>query len=139
MNKFEKNMYQDLTKEWQNRGVQEGVESRILTNEIAKATFGETLESNLIQQEKKGSKQSHFEFLFSALGAEMTRAIAITSDAQGFEENQVAAVKGGTMAGNARKNFEKELGKSVVSVDNFLGLKSTMKNELPFNSDEIKS
>ena len=133
----------ELTTEWQKRGIKEGIEYSILTAEISKATFGVTpKEHGQIKGLEKQNLRDHmtnFELLFSALGEEAARSITVDKDAQGFQENQEAAVKGGTMAGNARKNFEKELGKSVVSVDNFLGLKSTMKNELPFNSDEIKS
>ena len=69
--------------------------------------------------------------LFSALGEEATRSITVDKDAQGFEENQIVAIKGGTMSGNARRNFEKELGKPVVSTDNFLGLNGNEKGELP--------
>ena len=133
----------ELTAEWQKRGIKEGIEYSILTAEISKATFGVTpKEHGQIKGLEKQNLRDHmtnFELIFSSLGEEAARSITVDKDAQGFEENQIAALKGGTMAGNARKNFEKELGKSVVSTDNFLGLKSAVKNELPFNNNEIKN
>ena len=81
---------------------------------------------------------TNFELIFTALGEEATRSITIDKNAQGFSENQNAAIKGGTMAGNARMNFEKELGKSVVSPTNFLDLKSEQKDELAQGDNETK-
>jgi DNA-damage-inducible protein D len=132
----------ELTAEWQKRGLKEGVEYSILTAEISKATFGVTpKEHGQLKGLEKQNLRDHmtnFELIFSALGEEAARSITVDKDAQGFEENQVAAIKGGTMAGNARKNFEKELGKSVVSTNNFLGLKGEEKSELSQGRDEIK-
>lgn len=130
----------ELTAEWQKRGIKEGIEYSILTAEISKATFGVTpKEHGQIKGLEKQNLRDHmtnFELLFSALGEEAARSITVDKDAQGFEENQIAAIKGGTMAGNARKNFEKELGKPVVSTNNFLGLKGTEKAELPEKAED---
>jgi DNA-damage-inducible protein D len=62
------------------------------------------------------------ELIFSALSEEVTRQVTVRDDAQGFNENFDAASEGGRMAGNARRNLEKELRKDVVSSTNFLGL-----------------
>jgi DNA-damage-inducible protein D len=132
----------ELTAEWQKRGLKESVEYSILTAEISKATFGVTpKEHGQLKGLEKQNLRDHmtnFELIFSALGEEAARSITVDKNAQGFEENQVAAIKGGTMAGNARKNFEKELGKSVVSTNNFLGLKGEEKSALSQGRDEIK-
>ena len=63
------------------------------------------------------------ELIFTQLGEEITKRVTIQNDAQGFNENYHAAQKGGDMAGEARRNLEKKLGETVVSTDNFLGLK----------------
>ncbi len=132
----------ELTAEWQKRGIKEGVEYAILTAEISKATFGVTpKEHGQLKGLEKQNLRDHmtnFELIFTALGEEATRSITIDKNAQGFSENQNAAIKGGTMAGNARVNFEKELGKSVVSPSNFLELKGKEKSELGQGGDEIK-
>jgi len=43
----------------------------------------------------------------------------LNSDAQGFEENKVAARKGGNATGKALGAYEEESGKKVVSSSNF--------------------
>jgi len=121
---------QELTGEWKQRGVEEGREFAILTNEISEATFGVSIADH---KKIKGMKpkfknknlrdnMNDLELIFNMLGEASTTAIAQTKDAQGFEENKVAAKKGGTIAGNARKNLEIETGKKVVSKDNRLSL-----------------
>jgi DNA-damage-inducible protein D len=60
------------------------------------------------------------ELILTALGEAVTRTVAIEEDAQGFDENKGAAVKGGQAGGQARRNVEKITGKKVVSSENFL-------------------
>jgi len=62
------------------------------------------------------------------LGEKSTAAIAQTSDAQGVDQNAVAARSGGRVAGNARKELESTLGRSIVSKENFLSSKPSQKN-----------
>ena len=116
-----------LTDEWQQRGVKEGQEYAILTAEIAKATFGlspsEHAKYKGLEKQNLRDHMTNLELIFTMLGEEMTRSIAVDEDAIGFPENHEAAIKGGTIEGNARKNVEKDSGKPVVSADNFLGLK----------------
>jgi len=115
---------QELTDEWKKRGVQESKEFAILTNEISKATFGKTVEE--YRQFKNLSKQNlrdhmtDLELIFSMLGERATTEIARTKDAQGFDENSIAARKGGKIAGDARKNLEIETKKPVASKENYL-------------------
>lgn len=47
--------------------------------------------------------------------------IAVTRDAQGFDENKNAAKIGGTIARNARLELEQESGKPVITQENYLG------------------
>lgn len=113
-----------LTDEWKARGVKEGQEYSILTAEIAKATFGmsPSEHKNLKQLEKENLRDhmTNLELIFTMLGEEATRTVAVRDDAQGFEDNHDAAQKGGRMAGNARKSFEDTEGLKVVSPNNFL-------------------
>jgi DNA-damage-inducible protein D len=72
------------------------------------------------------------ELILTALGEEVTRTIAEDENAQGFNENHYAAIKGGIAGGKARRNVEEVTGKKVVSRENFLGLKGGEKmDELP--------
>lgn len=114
----------ELTDEWQKRGVKEGHEYAILTAEIAKATFGltpsEHKELKQLDKENLRDHMTNFELIFTMLGEDATRALADRDDAQGFHENQDAALRGGKMAGNARRSFEETENVKVVSSQNFL-------------------
>ncbi|MEK7645021.1 MAG: Bro-N domain-containing protein [Patescibacteria group bacterium] len=101
---------EELTNEWQNRGVKEQNEYAILTAEISKAAFGmtpneyKTLKG--LERENLRDHMNDLELIFSMLGEAATTEIARTTDAQGFVPNKVAATKGGTIAGDARKKLE---------------------------------
>lgn len=118
----------ELTKEWKERGVQEGREYAILTAEIACATFGVTpTEHGKIKgldQVKTGNNlrdhMTDLELIFTMLGEASTTEIARKQDAQGFKRNRTAAKEGGNIAGNARKELEAKTGTPVVSSENFL-------------------
>jgi DNA-damage-inducible protein D len=124
-----------LTDEWKARGVQEGKEYSILTAIIAKGTFDLTpSEHKDIKGLSKPSENlrdhmTPLELIFTSLGEELTRNEAINEDAQGFDENRDAAVKGGNVAGKARKLVESESGKKVISTQNYL--KTGESKELP--------
>jgi hypothetical protein len=60
------------------------------------------------------------ELIFSMLGEASTTEIARNTDAQGFKENHESAKKGGKIAGDARKQLEKQSGRKVVSKGKFL-------------------
>ena len=113
-----------LTDEWKGRDVKEGKEYSILTAEIAKATFGltPTEHKNLkgLERQNLRDHMTTLELIFSQLGEEMTRKLAIEQDALGFNENAQAARQGGKAAGKARLAAEEETGVKVVSTDNFL-------------------
>jgi DNA-damage-inducible protein D len=113
-----------LTDEWKGRDVKEGKEYSILTAEIAKATFGLTpTEHKNVKGLERQNLRDHMttlELIFSQLGEEMTRKLAIEQDAIGFNQNTQAAKQGGRAAGKARVAAEEETGVQVVSADNFL-------------------
>jgi DNA-damage-inducible protein D len=117
-----------LTDEWQQRGVKEGQEYSILTAIIAKGTFGLTPSEHKdvkgLTQQNLRDHMTPLELIFTALGEETTRQIAVRDDAQGFNENHDAAQKGGDVTGDALKRYEQKSGLTVVASDNFLDLKS---------------
>ncbi len=124
---------EQLTGEWQQRGVKEGKEYAILTAEISKATFGITPAE---YKKKKGLKRENLrdhmndlELIFTMLGEAATTEITQKKDAQGFPENRETARKGGKIAGDARKKLEIESGKPVVSKKNYLDLQEKEQRE----------
>ena len=130
-----------LTDEWKQRGITEGVEYSILTALISKGTFGLTPSEHSqvkgLEKENLRDHMSPLELIFSALGEEVTRRLAIQDDAQGFNENRDMAVKGGSVAGDALKRTEQQTGLKVISSENYLGLKKEDdKKELPTNDPD---
>ncbi|AQU02540.1 MAG: Bro-N domain-containing protein [Dehalococcoides mccartyi] len=114
----------ELTDEWQKRGIA-GAEYGILTNVISKETFDiDTTEHKEIKGlAKRHNLRDHMtdmELILTMLGETSTAELARSRDAKGFQENEQAAHAGGRIAGDTRRNFEKQLGESVVSKNNFL-------------------
>lgn len=113
----------ELTSEWKNRGVKDR-EYGYLTNIISRKTFGVDVPAH---KKAKGLKNQNLrdhmtdlELIFTMLGEKSTTAIAVSTDAQGLDENAEAAKSGGKIAGDAARTLEKKLGKRIVSPDNFL-------------------
>ncbi len=113
-----------LTDEWDKRGVKGERDYAILTAEISKATFGITpSEYKKMKGLKRQNLRDHMndlELLFTQLGEAATTEIARADDAQGMNQNKDTAQRGGSVAGNAREQLERETGKKVVSPKNYL-------------------
>ncbi len=114
----------ELTDEWKKRGVREKLEYAILTAEISKAAFGLTptqyKELKNLRRENLRDHMTDLELIFSMLGEAATAEIARNTDAQGFPPNKQAAIEGGTVSGNARRELETKSGRKVVSRANYL-------------------
>ena len=114
---------EELTGQWQKRGVKEQKEYEILTAEISKATFEMTPSAYKkhkgLKRENLRDHMTDLELIFSMLGEASTKEIAVNKDAQGFVENKQAAFEGGAVAGNARKELEHKSGKRVISKENY--------------------
>ena len=67
------------------------------------------------------------ELVFTMLGEVSTTDITRARDAQGFTENRDAAIDGGKIAGNARRELERKTGRKVVSSDNYLEITGKVK------------
>lgn len=57
---------------------------------------------------------SEAELIFTSLAELSTRQIAESDKAEGYDENKVAAKKGGKISGDARKNLEKQTKKRII-------------------------
>jgi hypothetical protein len=126
----------ELTDQWQKRGIKEQREFAILTSEISRATFGlspseyKELKNLPNKGENLRDHMNDLELIFTMLGEASTTEITKTIDAKGFAENKVASKKGGEIAGNARVALEKETGKNIVSKENYLQLPEKEKRKL---------
>ncbi|MEK9171326.1 MAG: Bro-N domain-containing protein [Patescibacteria group bacterium] len=115
---------EELTDEWQKRGAQEQRDYEILTAEISKATFGITpSEYKKIKRLKRENLRDHmddFELIFTMLGERSTAEIHKTENSKGIPKLKQDAGRGGRIAGIAKEQLEKEIGRSVVSRKNYL-------------------
>ena len=112
----------ELTDEWQNRGVKEGVEYAILTDEITRAWSGMSTRQykNLkgLKKENLRDNMSTLELVLNMLAEATTTELSKTHEPQGLVENQRIARQGGQIAGNARKEIEENTGRPVITSKN---------------------
>jgi len=108
-----------LTDEWEKRGVKEGLEFAILTNEITQAWVGLTTKQykNLkgLKKENLRDNMTNLELVLNMLAETATAEISQKRQPKDFPENKKVAREGGTVAGNARKEIESKTGKKVIT------------------------
>ena len=73
-----------------------------------------------LKKENLRDHMNDLELIFTMLGERVSTEITQKEDKQGFIEVQDAAQRGGKVAGNARKETEKELGTSIITNENYL-------------------
>jgi len=118
-----------LTDEWKQRGLTSQKDYAILTADISRATFGMTpkdYKKHKNLPEKSGvnlrDHMTDLELIFTMLGERVTTEISAKEQPEGLAENRRVAKRGGGVAGTARKQTEAELGRSVVSGENYLNV-----------------
>ncbi len=119
---------QNLTGEWKEREIQSQKDYSILTAEISKATFGITPSEyrklkNIPEKSKSNLRDNmtDLELIFTMLGEKVTTEISQNEKPKGMPQNKKVAKRGGGVAGKAREETEKEIGRNVISEENFLG------------------
>jgi len=119
----------ELTDEWKDRGAKEGVEFAVLTNELSKGTFGMTVSvyKDYKLLPSKINLRDHMTPIELALTS-LSEATAITfhreRDSQDFPELKRDTTDAGKATGEARRALEKNMGRSVVSRENYLKTKT---------------
>lgn len=112
----------ELTDEWQERGMKQGVEFAILTNEITKAWAGRSVKEYKqlkgLKKENLRDNMTNLEIVLNMLAEVSTTEISKQQKPKGLQENKVVARKGGGVAGMARKEIEHQTGQSVVTAEN---------------------
>ena len=114
----------ELTDEWDKRGVKENREYSNLTAEISKAaiglTPGEYQELKGLKRENLRDHMDDMELILTMLGEASTTRLTRVRDSQEFPHLRKDAKDGGDVAGNARKDIERKLETSVISPVNYL-------------------
>lgn len=112
----------ELTAEWQARGVEQGREYAILTDEITKAWSGMTTRQykNLkgLKKENLRDNMSTLEIVLNMLAETTTTELSKAHQPEGFEESRIVARRGGKVAGDARHAIEADTGRPAITAQN---------------------
>jgi len=130
----------ELTDECEVRGIKKGQEDAILTDEITKAWAGLTTKDykNLKQLKKENLRDhmTNLELVLNMLAETSTTELSKKAKPKNFTESKKVAKKGGTIAGNARKELEEKLGESIISPLNAKKLENNNKQIMPDSEHE---
>jgi hypothetical protein len=109
----------ELTDEWKNRGLKEGVQFATLTDIITKAWSGRTTKEYKVlkglKKENLRDNMTNTELILNMLAEASTKDISQATNPASFEESQKVAQQGGNVAKVAMKELESKTGKKVVT------------------------
>ena len=112
----------ELTDEWQERGMKEGLEYAILTNEITKAWSGKSVKQYKkfkdLKKQNLRDNMTNLELVLNMLAEVSTTEISKKQKPKGIQENKKVAQKGGNAAKQAKLEIEKQTNESVISSKN---------------------
>ena len=116
----------ELTDEWKNRGVKQGKEFAILTDEITRAWAGVSTRQYKklkgLKKENLRDNMTTLELVLNMLAEATTTELSKTAKPVTFSENRQVAQTGGAIAGNTRREIEEKTGKPVISPENAVQL-----------------
>jgi len=112
----------DLTDEWQERGVEQGLEFAILTDEITRAWADKSVKEYKrfkgLKKQNLRDNMTNLELVLNMLAEASTTEISKKKKPASFDENKAVAQQGGHVAGTARKEIEARTGEGIVSPEN---------------------
>ena len=117
----------ELTDEWQQRGIKEGLEYAILTDEITKAWADKSVKEykklKRLKKQNLRDNMTNLELVLNMLAEASTTEISKKKKPESFPQNKEVARQGGHVAGTARKEIEAQTGESIVSPKNAANLR----------------
>ena len=139
-------MRKELTDEWQRAGITEHKDFAVLTNVLTKAwsgmTTGEYKRHKGLTKENLRDNMTNIELALNTLAEVATTELSRQRNPKGMAESQQAAQAGGKVAKNARKDLERQLGRSVISSerasDYLRPIEESKAEELPFDEGNSK-
>ena len=133
----------ELTDAWQEHGVKKGIEYAILTDEITKAWSGlatrEYKDLKGLKKENLRDNMSTLELVLNMLAEATTAELTNIHNPNGLEENKKVAKRGGTIAGNTRKEIEADTGKSVITTKNAVDFSKLIEDVVKDIPDIVKN
>lgn len=131
----------ELTDEWQAHGVKTGREYALLTDEITRAWSGMSTRKYKafkgLKKENLRDNMSTLELVLNALAEATTTEFTKVEDPQGFQENQEVARRGGSVAGNARREIEAQTGRPVITAQNAAQLNTALTGMIEEVADSV--
>jgi len=125
----------ELTDEWQERGMKEGLEYAILTDEITKAWAERSVKDYKklkgLKKENLRDNMTNLELVLNMLAEASTTEISKKKKPKGLENNKQIAKEGGFAAKKARLEIERQTGESVITGKNSKRLQAKQKPSLP--------
>lgn len=133
----------ELTDAWQEHGVKKGIEYAILTDEISKAWSGmatrEYKDLKGLKKENLRDNMSTLELVLNMLAEATTTELTNIHNPNGLEENKKVAKRGGTIAGNTRKEIEADTGRSVITTKNAVDFSKLIEDVVKDIPDIVKN
>ena len=115
-------MRKELTAEWQDKGITQEKDYAILTNEMTKAWSGMSVQEYKkfkgLKKENLRDNMTNIELVLNMLAEVTTTGLSKNENPKSFAESKQIAKRGGNIAKNARKEYEEQLGKSIISPAN---------------------
>lgn len=112
-------MRKELTAEWQDKGITQEKDYAILTNEMTKAWSGMSVQEYKkfkgLKKENLRDNMINIELVLNMLAEVTTTGLSKNENPKSFVESKQIAKRGGNIAKNARKEYEEQLGKSIIS------------------------
>ena len=112
----------ELTDEWQNSGINSPKEFAALTNILTLTWSGKSVQAYKqlkgIKKENLRDNMTNTELALNLLAEVSTTELSRMKQPKGYSETKEVTVSGGEIAGNARKELEKKLGRTVISASN---------------------
>lgn len=112
-------MRKELTNEWKERGVKEGIEYAILTDEMTKAWSGlsvkEYKELKGLKKENLRDNMTNIELVLNMLAEVTTTALSKKEKPNTLKKNITVAKMGGNLAKQTKQGYEELIGEPVVS------------------------
>ncbi|WP_297964277.1 Bro-N domain-containing protein [uncultured Anaerovibrio sp.] len=109
----------ELTDEWKERGIKQGKEYAVLTDELTRAWSGMSTRQykNLkgLKKESLRDNMSTTELVINMLAETAAKEFSEAEKPSGLAQNVSVAKRGGKVAGDARKAIEEGTGKSVIT------------------------
>lgn len=125
-----------LTDEGKERGVQNGIDYAILTNEIYKSGFGVTAKEyknikGLDDRQNLRDSMTNIELALTNLGEATAVEFHKKNDSKGLEELKSDMSEAGSVINSAKKEIERKLEKPIVTSENYIELTEDSNFKLP--------